>query len=593
VQPGDWRITQLAYSPDGRRLAVAHDRDSGNLVSLMDTRTRRLGPRLELYDYMREITGLHFAGADSVDVVSIPVGPEAAPRTTIERFDARSGHRILGPLAVGHAPSPVLATGNRRVLTVTADALVIRDGLTLRPLRRFGIGASTAPRAAGAFAVSPDDHTVAIGEADGVVRRASGRHGGRVTAALFTPDGRSLVTASDDGDAILWDVRRRAATETLSGHASGIAALQLTPDGHTLFSAGLDGSMLVWDLAGTRRLGRPFEAGGSTRARAALSADGRRLAIGQQDGRVSIVDLRDPQRRRTFPVVPEGGAIGGIRFVPGGPLAVVTGSDGYTALVDTEKGRVVRTLRDPSLDPLVGTPGISADGRLLAVPQDAAGNLIDVGLWTLPEGRSLGAPLRVDHEIRDVQVSPDGRLLLVDLVVNAGLDGGAVEAWDVRSRRRVRRLHFARLPAFARFSPDGRRFAVGNRYGETRVYDAATFKPVTRVLSGGAGAIVDAAITRDGRMLATGSETGGVQLWDIPTGQALGAPLPGVPSHAVTPAFAPDGGHLVAAYDTGRAYLWDIRPASLAQHACEVAGRRLTRSEWTEFLPGRPYDPAC
>jgi len=59
------------------------------------------------------------------------------------------------------------------------------------------------------------------------------------------------------------------------------------------------------------------------------------------------------------------------------------------------------------------------------------------------------------------------------------------------------------------------------------------------------------------------------------------------------PAFTPDGGHLVAAYDTGRAYLWDIRPASLAEHACDVAGRRLTRAEWEAFLPGRDYDPAC
>jgi len=61
----------------------------------------------------------------------------------------------------------------------------------------------------------------------------------------------------------------------------------------------------------------------------------------------------------------------------------------------------------------------------------------------------------------------------------------------------------------------------------------------------------------------------------------------------VVPFFTPDGGRLVAAYATGRAYLWDIRPRSLAAHACRVAGRRLTRAEWEEFLPGREYDPAC
>jgi WD40 repeat protein len=253
----------------------------------------------------------------------------------------------------------------------------------------------------------------------------------------------------------------------------------------------------------------------------------------------------------------------------------------------------VRTIKDPYRAFDAGaTPGLSADGRLLATPENVGGDPIEVALWSLPDGRPLGAPLRVDHVIVDLQLSPDGRLFTV-VLADAGHESGWVEAWDVRTRRRVRRLSLERLPAFTRFSPDGRRFAIGNRYGESRVYETATFEPVTPVLAGDAGGIISAAITRDGRTLATGSETGAVQLWDIPTGQALGAPLPGVPSHAVIPAFTPDGGHLVAAYDTGRAYLWDIRPASLAKHACDVAGRRLTRAEWEAFLPGRDYDPAC
>jgi hypothetical protein len=59
------------------------------------------------------------------------------------------------------------------------------------------------------------------------------------------------------------------------------------------------------------------------------------------------------------------------------------------------------------------------------------------------------------------------------------------------------------------------------------------------------------------------------------------------------PSFTADGAHLLAAYETGDAYLWDIRTESLVRQACRVAGRRLTRAEWNEFLPGRPYDPAC
>ena len=57
--------------------------------------------------------------------------------------------------------------------------------------------------------------------------------------------------------------------------------------------------------------------------------------------------------------------------------------------------------------------------------------------------------------------------------------------------------------------------------------------------------------------------------------------------------FTPDGTGLIAAYDIGRAYRWDIRTASLIRQACRIAGRRLTRAEWQEFLPGRDYEPAC
>ena len=96
-----------------------------------------------------------------------------------------------------------------------------------------------------------------------------------------------------------------------------------------------------------------------------------------------------------------------------------------------------------------------------------------------------------------------------------------------------------------RFSPDGRLLAVGDLLGRVIVYSTSTWKPVTGTLG---------------------------------TGEQNAA------------SFAPDGSML--ATDTG-AYIWDIRPASLMRHACEVAGRRLTRAEWSAFLPGRAYHPAC
>ena len=148
-------------------------------------------------------------------------------------------------------------------------------------------------------------------------------------------------------------------------------------------------------------------------------------------------------------------------------------------------------------------------------------------------------------------------------------------------------------PVIARFSPDGRSLAVGTRTGRWQVWSTEDWKPVTRFLAGDGGGILSAAISRDGRTLVTAGVTGTVRMWDIETQQAIGSPLPGAPSLEATAQFTPDGSRLIAAYANGRAFLWDVRPARLLRQACEVAGRRLTRAEWAEFLPGREYDPGC
>jgi WD40 repeat protein len=217
-----------------------------------------------------------------------------------------------------------------------------------------------------------------------------------------------------------------------------------------------------------------------------------------------------------------------------------------------------------------------------------------VRLWALPTLRPVGAPLRFGLNVEDVQVSPDGRWLTVVLVDGSG-ENGTLEVWDLPRRRRVARLAVHDTPSAVRFSPDGRLLAVGYRNGRSHLWSTSNWEPVTRLLAGDVGDIYSLAISRDGRTLATGSVDRTVWLWDIESQQAIGRPLPG-PGRgvgAVAPYFTPNGGALIASYDTGRAYRWDIRPEALARQACRVAGRRLTRAEWTEFLPGRDYDPAC
>ncbi len=624
--PNEPAIYALAYSPDGSRLAVAHTSIPGAsadypagwriLVALVDMRSRRVVERLAM---PRELAvgGVQF----SPDGRTLGVTLYADNAGSLMRFDVRTGRRSGAPVPVElhrrltvdpfqvWPRSPVAITSDGRQLVVGAEnGVTVRDAATLSVLKRFPAAGKAAIRTLPtAYALSGDDRTVAIGGEDGSLRlldlptgklqTASGRHRAAVNEAGFTPNGRTLVTASEDGDVILWDVRQAAAAETLSGHARSAFSPQIADHGKTLYTASLDGTVLIWDLVGRRRLGQRFPAGAgndSVAPRYSLSSDGRLLADGQADGAISLVDMRTLKRRGAFPVV-RNSHVEGIGFVPGSHLLVVGGAYGSVSLVDADRGHVVKQLyghpaqfrfRGRVTDNPIWTPGMSADGSLLATAsRDGM-----IRFWSLPDGGARGAPLRFGYGAADVQLSPNGRWLSV-VALNREVVQDRLEIWDVRRRQRVKTLRPPGGADFGRFSPDGRFLAVGDLRGRVQVFATTTWKPVTPSFAGVRATW--AAFTRDGGKLATGNTDGTVRLWDVASGQALGAPLPGIPNSRVVPIFTPDDTHLIAAYQNGRAYRWDIRPASLVRQACKVAGRRLTRGEWDEFVPRRPYHPAC
>src|SRR5262245_65054214 len=77
-------------------------------------------------------------------------------------------------------------------------------------------------------------------------------NGWEVTAVLFFPDGKLLVSAGLDGHLRFWDVARGSERLKVKVAGGGITGAALSPDGATLAAACSDGRVRVWDVARLR-----------------------------------------------------------------------------------------------------------------------------------------------------------------------------------------------------------------------------------------------------------------------------------------------------------------------------------------------------
>jgi WD40 repeat protein len=229
----------------------------------------------------------------------------------------------------------------------------------------------------------------------------------------------------------------------------------------------------------------------------------------------------------------------------------------------------------------VTTPSLSRDGRLMAL----AGPGGTVSIWTLRSGRPFGRARIYPANATSVSLSPDGRSIAVARFVD-------VEIGDVATlRRRIRLPDSKGQPTVVHYSPDGRFMAAGSVDGSVGVWSTKTWR--SRRFRAQTGPVKYLAVSPDSRTLAVGGDDGAIALFDLPSQRPLGTPLPAVPNRAAVPLFTRDGAYLLAITDAGIAYRWDVRLSSWTRHACAVAGRSLTRTEWREELPDRDYAPAC
>jgi RNA polymerase sigma factor (sigma-70 family) len=480
--------------------------------------------------------------------------------------------------------------------------------------RNLGVIGDSAAKFYG-IALSPDGTTLAtVDESDGLRlwNVATGREQRRWHGAknefyqhlAFSPDGQAVsagvrgfdkATQKEERFINVWDTA--AATERrrrFGGDWLSLNDLKFSPDGKTLATASNDaesnivgdkpeqGSTRIWDVA-TGKERRRFSVEGCNFRSVAFSPDGRLIAAGVSDGTVRRYELatgqehaprlrpwnshppQPPRLGGTLVPAPTGGPVTDARpgameclmFSPDGSIlaggSMGTGSTGLSALAaihlwDVARGDELRQI--PAHQGWISSLAYSPDGRTLVttggelvvrlcdvatgnerLPQaghrSSVGTLVispadgtvftagqdgTVRQWDPRTGRELGIFATFAERVHAMAFAPDGKTLLLGGGPSIGL-----ALWNVAERREVCRLAPFR---YLCFSPDGKTIASGRRIWDT------TSGNVLVTLSGR-----DDQIDRDANSFSfAGSADGkeaitvgddGIRIWDVVSGKQV------------------------------------------------------------------------
>jgi RNA polymerase sigma factor (sigma-70 family) len=321
-------------------------------------------------------------------------------------------------------------------------------------------------------------------------------------AGALSPDGSLAVTASKERAMHLWDARTGKLLRTLTGPEGGPVWLLFAADGRTLFAAGCDGSGRAigrWDVATGKALAPLDEDATLLRLQAALSPDGKTLAVLESSGNLRAYDVAAGKERYRVPFAKD-------KQPFPGPAMRFQGAGDRLTLATVILDKKVHTLTLGTYDAAVGKK---------------------LQEWTVPTHK---LPFTAIFPADGLAPSPDGHTVIVahqsghvyrvegirsDVVA---IPGVVQQAPPRKEREAVRHLA-------AVFSPDGRLLATTNLGATIVIREVATGAERLR-LTGDQGALLALAFSADSsRLLSLGANTTAL-VWDLAgakTGPALAA----------------------------------------------------------------------
>lgn len=553
-------IYSLSFAPDGLHLAAA---DSDGTV-----RQWTIGAG----DRPTGEVSLRVAGAEPVKAVAYsPNGAWLAAGGNNGTLDVWKTGDLVPLVAVGTSSADFESVDFNSGGTEFAAGIGNNDAVEIWSITAAGqLRLARAPFIAATSEVTstvfnPSGGVLAVAAADGTLHLydtstwaevATLGDTDPITSLAFADHGRRLVTADSGGVTRIWSIP----PPTADTEPGNVYALDYTANGRYLVacSAGPTGDVTIWDesdpLRPTRLVDLTMPAAfGPAAGAAALTPDGRLLAVANAHAQVQLFDLTDIRHPREIGRPLNGGNpyVEELSFTPNGKLLVEGNDSGQIRIWN-----VTDAARPHELPTITNGPG-----EVIGFSFSPSGNLV--------------ATASSDKHVRLFDIAHPGHPALL-----ATLGGFSSYAYDTA------------------ITPDGHTLIAGSADGSIRLWNITD--PSRPQLLGGplsipTGYVYALAISPDGRTLAAASTAAAVWLWNIadPSRPQLLDTLTAPHDEVFAVAFSPNGQTLAASGSGNTLYLWDYRATAAAALVCRETGDPITRSEWAQYIQGAGYQPPC
>ena len=320
-------VTDLAFTPDATRIAAV---TAGGLLRVWSLSSPG-GMQGELWGHQSEVSAIQFSSDGDL------LSGAADGKIAIWNLDGMVGRGPWHTISEGGIRDFSVSRDRKRLLAVVDDGTLHKFDQEVRlPLH----------------VVQLDDTPAGI---------------------LTTPDWKQALVWSDSGALSLYDTRTLS-RETLKNAPTDVRAATLSPDGQQMVFITLGGGIKVWSISAQNAVTewRPSVA---PSGRPVFSATGKWLAVGAEDGTVTIFSTESWDEVQRFPASDR--AVMDMVFNGDDSHLITAGSERVLRIWDTSNWQVLAEIS--TTQGQIKRLGLSADGRRLAGVAQSGG----VPVWDL------------------------------------------------------------------------------------------------------------------------------------------------------------------------------------------------------------------